>query len=110
LLKFFAALIFNRITNRLLLLIFQGDKDYMVPVGQARSFVKRSEELGNTAKLIIKPGAGHGWPDLTNDMATAADWFDEHLRVIKSDGKNNLGGHLGQHPSSATKTVFTKPN
>jgi acetyl esterase/lipase len=97
-------------SNQPPVLIFQGDKDYMVPVGQAQSFVKRSEELGNTAKLIIKPGAGHGWPDMTNDMVTAADWFDEHLRVIKSDGKNNLGGHLGQHGIIGYKTRFHHGN
>jgi S-formylglutathione hydrolase FrmB len=49
-------------------------------VDQARTFVKRSEELGNQTKLIIKSGRGHGWPEMREDMETAADWFDEHLR------------------------------
>jgi acetyl esterase/lipase len=67
-------------SNQPPVLIFQGDKDYMVPVDQARTFVKRSEELGNKTKLIIKPGRGHGWAEMGADMDTAADWFDEHLR------------------------------
>jgi acetyl esterase/lipase len=69
-------------SNQPPVLIFQGDKDYMVPVDQARSFVQRSEAVGNKAKLIIKPGAGHGWPNMAADMELAADWFDEHLRGI----------------------------
>lgn len=64
-------------------LLFQGDKDYMVPVEQARSFVKQNEAFGNRTKLIIKPGAGHGWPEMSQDMETATDWFDEHLRGLK---------------------------
>ena len=59
--------------------IFQGDKDYLVPVEQARTFAAQSEKLGNQVKLIIKPGAGHGWPDLTNDLETVAAWFDAEL-------------------------------
>jgi acetyl esterase/lipase len=74
-------------SNQPPVLIFQGDKDYMVPVEQARSFVKRSEEFGNVAKLTIKPGAGHGWPDMAADMETAADWFDVYLRGRKSEKK-----------------------
>lgn len=74
-------------SNQPPVLVFQGDKDFMVPVEQARSFVKRSEELGNTVKLIIKPGAGHGWPDMAADMETAANWFDEHLGVSQPSGK-----------------------
>lgn len=73
-------------SNQPPVLIFQGDKDYLVPVEQARSFVKRSEEFGNPTKLIIKPGAGHGWPDMAADMETAADWFEEHLRDRKPVG------------------------
>ena len=74
-------------SNQPPVLIFQGDKDYMVPVEQARSFVKRSEEFGNITKLIIKPGAGHGWPDMAAEMEIAADWFDEHLRSSKPNEK-----------------------
>ena len=64
-------------------LIFQGEKDYLVPVEQARTFIKRSEEFGAQTKLVIKPGQGHGWPDMAADLELAADWFDEHLRGTK---------------------------
>jgi acetyl esterase/lipase len=65
-------------------LIIHGDADKLVPIQQAESFVKRTKEAGANAKLIVKSGAGHGWKDLGPDMAVLADWFDEHLRGIKS--------------------------
>ena len=74
-------------SNQPPVLIIQGDKDYMVPPDQARSFVKRSEELGNQTKLIIKQGCGHGWADMGADMDTAGDWFGTHLRGKASPAK-----------------------
>ena len=35
---------------------------------------------GVAAKLVVKPGAAHGWPDMGKDLALFADWFDEQLR------------------------------
>jgi acetyl esterase/lipase len=65
-------------------LIFHGDADTLVPIQQSESFVRRAREAGATAKLIVKKGASHGWPDLyAKDMYTCADWFDDHLRNQK---------------------------
>ena len=44
------------------------------------SVVRRMTE-NRLGKLITKPGAGHGWAKIQDDMATLADWFDEHLAV-----------------------------
>jgi acetyl esterase/lipase len=65
-------------------LIIHGDADKLVPIQQAESFVKHAREAGATAKLIVKEGKAHGWPDMAADLPTLADWFDEHLRGIKS--------------------------
>jgi acetyl esterase/lipase len=65
-------------------LIIHGDADTLVPIQQATSFVKRAEEAGAVAKLITKPGAGHGWKDMAPDQKSCADWFDEHLRGLKA--------------------------
>ena len=65
-------------------LIIHGDADKLVPIQQAESFVKRAQEAGATAKLIVKPGKGHGWADMASDMPALADWFDQYLRGIKS--------------------------
>lgn len=64
-------------------LIIHGDADKRVPFQQSESFVKKATEAGATAKLIVKPGAGHGWPDQRPDVAVLADWFDQYLRGIK---------------------------
>lgn len=63
-------------------LIIHGDADKLVPIQQAEIFVKRAQETGATAKLIVKEGKGHGWSDLSPDLNALADWFDEHLRGI----------------------------
>jgi acetyl esterase/lipase len=61
-------------------LIIHGDADKLVPIQQAESFVAKLKEAGVTAKLVVKPGAGHGWADLPKDMELFADWFDRHLK------------------------------
>ncbi|MBA4150814.1 MAG: alpha/beta hydrolase [Verrucomicrobia bacterium] len=61
-------------------LIVHGDADKLVPIQQAETFVQRAKEVGATAKLIIREGKGHGWPDIQPDMKAFADWFDKHLR------------------------------
>jgi dipeptidyl aminopeptidase/acylaminoacyl peptidase len=55
-----------------------------VPIQQAEAFVTRAREAGAVAKLVVKEGKAHGWADMGADMPTLADWFDEHLRRIKS--------------------------
>jgi acetyl esterase/lipase len=64
-------------------LIVHGDADPLVPIQQAESFVQQANAAGATAKLIVKPGAAHGWGNMQADMVLMANWFDEHLRGIK---------------------------
>lgn len=71
-------------SNQPPVLIIQGTKDYLVPVEQAETFIKRSEEVGAKTKLVIKPGKGHGWWNMAPDMEVAVDWFDQHLRGLKA--------------------------
>ncbi|HEV3166053.1 MAG TPA: alpha/beta hydrolase [Isosphaeraceae bacterium] len=62
-------------------LIIHGDADNLVPIQQAEIMVAKLKEAGVEAKLIVKHGGGHGWPDLGKDLATIADWFDGHLKA-----------------------------
>jgi len=64
-------------------LIIHGDADKLVPIQQAETFIRRAQEAGATAKLIVKAGKAHGWPDMGADLVLLADWFDEHLRGIR---------------------------
>jgi len=63
-------------------LIIHGDADKLVPIQQAETFVAKAKEAGATAKLVVKPGKQHGWPDLPQDLPTLADWFDQYLRGL----------------------------
>jgi acetyl esterase/lipase len=61
-------------------LIIHGDADKLVPIQQAEVLVKKLKEASVEAKLVTKPGAGHGWADIGKDTALIADWFDAHLK------------------------------
>jgi acetyl esterase/lipase len=65
-------------------LIVHGDADHLVPVQQAELIIEKLKSAGVDAKLVVKPGAGHGWPEWHKDMAILADWFDAHLKPRKS--------------------------
>jgi acetyl esterase/lipase len=61
-------------------LIFHGDADTLVPIQQAQIIVDKLKAAGVKAKLVVKPGAGHGWPTMRADLEQFADWFDENLK------------------------------
>ena len=62
-------------------LIIHGDADKLVPLYQAEIFGKKCKDAGVPFKLIVKPGAQHGWAGIEKDLVTFADWFDEHLKA-----------------------------
>ena len=64
-------------------LIIHGDADTLVPIQQSQTFLEKATAAGVVNKLVVKPGAGHGWPDRTPDYELMASWFDEHLRGVK---------------------------
>jgi acetyl esterase/lipase len=66
-------------------LILHGDADKLVPIQQAELFVAKAKAEGSIAKLVVKPGALHGWPDLVSDLKLFADWFDQHLRGLRTN-------------------------
>jgi len=61
-------------------LIIHGDKDDLVPVQQSETFVTKLKEAGVEGKLVVKEGAGHGWPNLLQDADQFVEWFDNHLK------------------------------
>jgi len=66
------------------ILIIHGDADKLVPIQQSQTFVKRCGEMGSVAKLIVREGKPHGWPNMDKDMQIFADWFDKHLGGAKA--------------------------
>ncbi len=65
-------------------LIIHGDADKLVPIQQAEIMVEALKKAGVPAKLVTKPGAVHGWANMSEDMVLIADWFDEHLSGKKA--------------------------
>jgi acetyl esterase/lipase len=60
-------------------LIIHGDKDTLVPIQQAQTFVDKMKEQKLPAELVVHPGGGHGWQGMDKDVVKIADWFDAHL-------------------------------
>src|SRR4051794_4875815 len=44
-------------------LILHGDADKLVPIQQAEVIGEKLKDARVDAKLVVKPGAAHGWPD-----------------------------------------------
>lgn len=61
-------------------LIIHGDADKLVPIQQAEWIFEKFKAAGVPAKLVVKPGAAHGWPMIVDDMSQFADWFDTYLK------------------------------
>lgn len=66
------------------ILIIHGDADKLVPIQQSQTFVRRCEEVGSPARLIVREGKLHGWANMDKDMEIFADWFDKHLGGAKA--------------------------
>jgi len=64
-------------------LLIHGDADPVVPLAQSELLKQRLEEKGVPARLIVKPGGGHPWLTIYEEVAVLADWFDEQLALAK---------------------------
>lgn len=61
-------------------LLIHGDADPTVPLQQSQVFHDRLKEKGIDVTFIIKPGGGHPWPTLRDEVKIAVDWMDGKLR------------------------------
>jgi dipeptidyl aminopeptidase/acylaminoacyl peptidase len=68
-------------------LLIHGDADKVVPLSQSRKLVEAITKAGGSAELIVKPGGGHPWSTIPQEVKVMADWFDKQL-----DGKTRDGG------------------
>jgi acetyl esterase/lipase len=60
-------------------LVFHGDKDPLVPLQQSELLVELLKKEGVPAELIVKPGGGHPWPTIHEEVKEVCDWFDKEL-------------------------------
>ncbi len=60
-------------------LLIHGDADLVVPLQQSERILAALKEAGVPAELIVKPGGGHPWLTLPEEVQKLADWFDKQL-------------------------------
>jgi acetyl esterase/lipase len=60
-------------------LLIHGDADPVVPLSQSKKLVEAITKAGGSAELIVKPGGGHPWLTLSQEVKVMADWFDKQL-------------------------------
>jgi acetyl esterase/lipase len=65
-------------------LIIHGDADNLVPIEQSRRLIEKLEQAKVPAKLELRKGRGHGWPNVEPDVTLMLDWFNQHLAAKKS--------------------------
>jgi acetyl esterase/lipase len=61
------------------ILLLHGENDPTVPLQQSQLMIERLKAAGVPAKLVIKPGAGHGWNGQDKDLDQVRLWFDTNL-------------------------------
>lgn len=66
-------------------LLIHGDADEAVPLQQSRKLLAALEAQEVEVELIVKPGGGHPWPTIHEEVAKLADWFDRQLEVHGDD-------------------------
>jgi acetyl esterase/lipase len=61
-------------------LIIHGDTDPIVPLHQSEVLIEALKKAGGQADLIVKPGGGHAWLTINEEVKVMADWFDKELK------------------------------
>jgi acetyl esterase/lipase len=67
-------------------LLIHGDADPVVPLSQSKKLVEAITKAGGSAELIVKPGGGHPWLTIPQEVKVMADWFDKRLTSKSSSG------------------------
>jgi acetyl esterase/lipase len=65
-------------------LIIHGDADTRVPLKQSEFLVEALKKAGGSAELIVKPGGGHAWPTIAEEVKVMGDGFDMQLLPKKA--------------------------
>lgn len=60
--------------------LIHGDADPMVPLQQSEKMVEALRDAGASVELTVKPGGGHPWLTIPEEVAIMADWFDTQLK------------------------------
>jgi pimeloyl-ACP methyl ester carboxylesterase len=72
-------------------LFIHGDADPIVPLQQSQKMVEAIKAAGGQAELIVKPGGGHPWLTLPEEVQVLARWFDKQLLGASSPTNTPAG-------------------
>jgi acetyl esterase/lipase len=61
-------------------LLIHGTADPIVPLAQSEKMVQALNDHNVPNQFITKPGGGHPWPTIYEEVEVFADWFDEQLK------------------------------
>jgi len=83
-----AASPLHRVTKpRPSFLLIHGDADTLVPLSHSQKLVDAIRNAGGSAELIVKPGGGHPWLTIPEEVRVMADWFDKQLAAVAQASK-----------------------
>ena len=60
-------------------IIWHGDADPLVPLQQSEFFVERLKAAGTDVEFHVKPGGGHPWMTIPEEVEHISEWFDRQL-------------------------------
>jgi len=60
-------------------LLIHGDADPVVPLQQSETMVAALRKAQVPTELIVKPGGGHPWPTIREEVKVLAQWFNTQL-------------------------------
>jgi acetyl esterase/lipase len=63
------------------ILIIHGEADLRVPLQQSSSFLEKAQQVGALVELKVVPGQAHGWDDMSGEVESVIDWFEQNLKV-----------------------------
>lgn len=87
--------------------IIHGDKDPLVPLQQSERIIEKRRQAGVETRLIIRPGAGHGWLTIGHDAQAFLDWFDRYL-VAPNASKPVIDHHWSAYLGIISSIKLTK--
>lgn len=62
-------------------LLWHGDADPLVPLQQSQFLAEKLEAVGTDVQLHIKPGGGHPWLTIPEEVAMMGGWFDTQFEL-----------------------------
>jgi acetyl esterase/lipase len=60
-------------------LLIHGDADQVIPLQQSELMLAALKQANVPAELVVKPGGGHPWLTIHEEVKLISDWFDKQL-------------------------------